>query len=599
MKQVLSASITLLVALLLLSADRDAGAAAGGHASIQLPADYAAGDFPVGRKTFRVQTDLPPEALAGIRWTLDGVRQAAQVEELTVSFEQPDTHVLEACVTTRTANHCDRRRLGPPPQRVEARNRLISATVVRKDGPDEPVTGLGPSDFRLTYRGKELAGRVLSVQQDAAGSGPGICMAYLFDVSGSMMGMDAKSGRGHVLARNAAGSYQLTEELRARFQAFAGVGSIDPDRDLILGGAFAGGLLTIGPIQGSRAASLPSLLEKLIVREYLRDPRPEAPLWSHTSLYENVALVGLVLAHEPACSGKKKVIVLDSDLVQFPEKAAVDLNDTTLDMIARSLEGHDSERLLDDLASEEIAPMPVFALDRTMRSFTPNEQKKRQAFIREVVQRSGGEARGFVPGTPAETRERLDVFFRRVRAMALAEYDLFWDPDGIENPDQVMLSLANPDLKALARAARRPLNSGDLPRRILADRAGRYNNAQKLAAAMFARKATEEGTGTALQRSTLTASLEAERRLSPPSAPLVRELEKTLLAMLLEQVKYSGEPEAVRRGIQALAMLHETPAEQIDRMADFIPPAHRDDLCKDHAGTGSALETLRTRLCAK
>jgi hypothetical protein len=594
-----SASAALVAWLILASAASRPDAGAESRVSIQMPPDYASGDFPVGRKIFRLQSDLPPGEVTGITWTLDGVAQADRGLELTVSFDRPESHVIEACVTTRVVNHCDRRRLGPPAERVRSRNRLISAVVFRREDPDRPVMGLGPGDFGLSYRGKALENRIQSVHQDPPGGGPGLCMAYLFDVSGSMMGVDPRSGRGHVLAGISDGSYQLVEEVRARLQAFAGVVTPDQEHDLLLGGAFAGGLLTIGPLKSAKTTSLPGLLEKLIVKEWSRDPRAESPLWSHTALYENVALTGMVLTHQESCSGKTKVIALESDLIQFPDKAAVDVNESTLEMIATSFDRNDSDRILDDLATENTVSIPLFAVDRKMRSFTPNEERKRQEFIREVVQRSGGEAYQLTLGSAAEIREKLGAFFQRVRTQALASYDIFWDPEGIESPDQVILTFKDPELRARARGPRMDVDPDGLPRKVLGDRAGRYNNAQKLAASMFVRKRIEEGAVSPLPSSSITSALGAERRMPFPSNLLVRELQRTLLAMLLEQLKYSGDQDTVRKAIDDLATLDAVPAHDLNRVADFIPTSHRESICRSRPRSGSALETLASRLCAK
>ncbi len=346
--------------------------------TIVMPEGYRREDFPVGVKTFRLDTNLPPESIEGIVWTLDGARAGGREASVDLSFEAPGSHAVEACVTTRDANYCDRQRLGPPPETVRTRSRLITAWVVRKGGPAEPVTGLGREDFGLAYRGRALEGRILGVYENSARNKTSVCLAYLMDVSGSMMGDDVRSGKGRVLAKRQDGSHELAHEVRARFEALAEFmdGVHDPEiadleEDLIMGGVFAGGLLTIGPVKASRSDTIPARIEKLMVTEYLRDEKGTSGLWAHTALHENVALVAMILGHEPACASRKKVVAVDSDLVQYPEKAAVDVNDRMLEMVRGSYDQRDGAWLIEELASDAAVSVPVYAIDRNPRPYTP------------------------------------------------------------------------------------------------------------------------------------------------------------------------------------------------------------------------------------
>ncbi|HKY34209.1 MAG TPA: hypothetical protein VJV23_16900 [Candidatus Polarisedimenticolia bacterium] len=195
-------------------------------------------------------------------------------------------------------------------------------------------------------------------------------------------------------------------------------------------------------------------------------------------------------------------------------------------------------------------------------------------------------------GVPAS---RLAFMLRR----AAAGYEVFWDPEGVAEQQSVRLATKDPELEVTTHAPARPRVDEGLPRKVLADRAGRYNNAQKLAAAMLGRKRLEEGLTPPFERGTVAAALEAERRLSRPSPPLIVELERTVRAGVLAALKGGGDAAVLRAAFKDLAGLQSLPEGEAAEIADHLPSGLRAEVCAARGGEKSLLRSLQALACGR
>ncbi len=213
------------------------------------------------------------------------------------------------------------------------------------------------------------------------------------------------------------------------------------------------------------------------------------------------------------------------------------------------------------------------------------------------MQRSGGDTFDLAARSPEQIKVKLKAFFAAMRGHISTNYEIHWDPEGIEDPDAVKLTHADPDLDVTSHAIwSRPAEEG-LPRRVLADARGTYNNAQKIAAAMLVRKSIEEGGGAPDLRSPILSALEDEKRLSPTGGPLARELERALRAGILEDLKQGRDAAVIRRAVADLGRLDSASEKEILEIADYVPPAFREQLCRIPSAPGKPLAAVKSRVC--
>jgi len=576
--------------------------------AIVLPHTYRQEDFPLGTKHFQLDTNVRMEDIERTWWSLDGVRSEHEGVSAEFTFQTASAHVVEACVMTNRVNHCARQRLGPPDETVQTRLRPITVWVSKLGRPDEPVTGLGADDFSLTYHHENLDDRIESVSENSARDRVGICLAYLFDMSGSMIHAEGQSG---LLVVREDGSYSLAPALKARFDAFVEVmkgtsepGVARPDKDMIIGAVFALGLISIGPIPASEAETLPGRIEKALVREY--QTSPSQALWWGTALRENVAMTATLLNQAASCRDRKKAIAVDSDLLQSSFGAKVDLNDRTLESVRKDYAEYDSDRLVSILIRKEALTVPIYAFV-PHRAQEPGENVLRDSFLQEVVEPSGGESYYTTSGSPAEAKARLQTLFGHLLRHIAASYDLFWDPEGIEDPDEVIVRTKTAETLVTIHMPTAPRSDTTFARKVLLDRAGRFDQAwstqydrrKKMAAAMFIRKRIEEGKGSPASRNVIRKALAKERDLQPPSVPLVEELELALCAIAEEDIKYDADAGTILEAARDLEQVETVAQERLLAIAASVPPEIRSRLCKSAPPQGREGNAVRSSLCAE
>ena len=579
------------------------------YVAIILPSDYRVEDFPLGAKTFRLDSNVRPEEVERIQWSLDGVRSGHKGASAAFTFRIPAAHVVEACIMTNRVNHCARERLGPREETVQTRLRPITAWVSRLDRPDEPVTGLGAGDFTLTHHRESLDARIVSVTENSAIDSVGICLAYLFDMSGSMIRPDREQS---VFVTREDGSHALAPAVRDRFDAFAGVmkgtyepGAARPDKDQVMGAVFALGLISIGPLPASQADTLPGRLEKVLMREYLENPG--SPIWSATALYENVSLTATLLNHAASCRDKKKAIALDSDLLQSTGLGGNvgDFNEKTLESVRKDYEEHDSDRLLAVLARKEALTVPVYAIDRKIKPYTEREEIQRQVFLREIVEPSGGDTYYLATGSAEETGTTMQGFFGHLLRHVANSYDLFWDPEGIADPEEVDVGMKSAGMRVTYSRPQSVWSDATFAEKVLLGRAGsfdqdwNYNNVKRMAAAMFIRKRIEEGRGATASRRTILGALERERSLSSPSMALVHELELALCSTAEENIKYDAPSTgAILDACRDLERVETVAQERLLDITALVPAEVRTRFCASAPPRGRESNVMRSSLCA-